>query len=123
LIVAAPIAAIAAVSIPTRPDPALLDLCQSIRREALRPELAQVDSADLLTVVLANLGDQTPELKVFFGEILPGDVPVPFRRATFKQGVSAAIGAPWQCAEFDVLWDGERIESIGQPARRNDAPR
>jgi hypothetical protein len=61
-----------------------------------------VDKPDLLTVVLADLGERNPGFEAFLADVSKS--PAPQRRETFKRSVSAALGAEWQCADFDALW-------------------
>lgn len=84
--------------------PALRTLCADIRTEASRPEVAQVDRLDLLTVVLASLSERSPKLEAFMAEV--SKAPVPHRRDVFRRSVSSAIGSDWSCPDFDALWDG-----------------
>jgi hypothetical protein len=82
--------------------PSLRTLCDDLRTEQQRPEVASVDPADRLTLVLTGLGERNPRFEAFLSEV--ARAPVPQRRESFKQSVSAALGGAWQCAEFDALW-------------------
>ncbi len=89
--------------------PELINFCERLRTEALKPEHAHVSPGDLLTVVIASLERQTPALKPYFAELLQNDVPPPQRKVTFARGISSAQGHPWVCPTFDTLWNGEHL--------------
>jgi hypothetical protein len=82
-------------------------LCPELRTEACKPELAKVDDADLATVVIANLGEREPEFEQFLTRTIAGVAPAQRKQAIVAQ-VSDALGAPWQCATLDTLWDNHR---------------
>jgi hypothetical protein len=90
----------------------LVSLCQRIRSEALRAELANTALDDLMTVVISNLEQQTPGYKVYFDALLPSDVPPVQRKETFKRAISAGLGKAWVCPEFEALWDGKAIPAL-----------
>jgi hypothetical protein len=104
-----PLAFIAPPSPPKELQSELVNLCRRIRSEAQRAELANIPAEDLLTAVLANLKQQTPELDPYFSALLPSDVPPIQRLETFKRAISAAIGTTRVCPEFDSLWAGKPI--------------
>lgn len=97
----------AAVAAPPELVPSLRTLCSDIRADAMRPELKEVDPLDLMTVVLADLGEANPALEHFMSEV--AKAPVPQRREVLKRSVSQAIGKDWACPEFDALWDGKPL--------------
>jgi hypothetical protein len=104
-----PLAFVAPPSPPEELQPELVNLCQRIRSEAQRSELAEVPLDDLLTAVISSLEQQTPGLRVYFAALLPSDVPPVQRKETFKRAISKAIGREWACPEFEALWDGKPI--------------
>lgn len=110
--VAQPFSFVAPPAVPEELRPELQRLCQRLREEALRPEHANVQADDLLTVVLGRLEKQTPGLREFTALLLPTDVPPLQRKRAFERGISSAIGAPWNCPEFGRLWNGEPV--VGQ---------
>lgn len=84
-------------------------LCPALRAEACKPELTKVDEADLATVVIANLGEREPEFEQFLTRSIAGVAPARRKQAIVAE-VSNALGAPWQCATLDTLWDNHRPE-------------
>ncbi len=101
------------VAPPVAPEqlrPELQRLCQRMHEEVMRAENANVDAADLLTVVLGSLERQTPGLKEYTALLVPTDVPPLQRKRAFERGISKAIGAQqWDCPEFVRLWNGEPV--------------
>jgi len=104
-----PLAFVAPPSPPEELQSELGNLCQRMRNEAQRSELAAVSLDDLLTAVISNLEQQTPSLKVYFDALLPSNIPPVQRKETFKRAISAAMGRAWVCPEFEALWDGKPI--------------
>ncbi len=84
--------------------PSLKSLCGDLRASATRPELAQVDRLDLMTAVLSDLSEKNPKLDAFISEV--SKAPAPQRQESLRRSISAALGTPWSCADFDALWEG-----------------
>lgn len=82
-------------------------LCDAVKADACRPELAQVASEDLATVVIADLGESEPEFEQFLTRALAGVEPAK-RKSVIEQQVGDALGTPWTCGTLDTIWANQR---------------
>lgn len=102
------------IPVPAELKPTLAGLCRHVHDDPCRPEVvaAQLDPADMATVVLADLGEKAPAFEQFM--VALARLPAPQRHDALVQSVSAALGEEWSCPEFDTIWNSQPVTWCGR---------